>query len=199
MNRSIGSSTTDHNVVTNLFPPAVSADYNPIGTHTWHSSFSRRSSSIFSLVSSRSVATTPDREILAKWKGEWTKDSGERWINKRDRQNTPTGLPSKLVVSSPETKRSLYTLPSRGRRLSPKTLASSAETVTRGKNFNSFLHPLIYIVGHESGEKVARVDSLKISFAHGHAERTILRSDSPAIVFYPFNLVDNTLSAVYRM
>lgn len=51
-------------------------------------------------------------------------------IDKRDGQNTPTGLPSKLVVSSPETKRSLYTLPSRGRRLSPKTLASSAGTVT---------------------------------------------------------------------
>lgn len=54
MNRSIGSSTTDHNVVTNLFPPAVSADYNPIGTHTWHSSVSlvaaRRFSRWFRLV-----------------------------------------------------------------------------------------------------------------------------------------------------
>lgn len=43
---------------------------------------------------------------------------------------TPTTLASALVVSTPETIRGLYTLPSRDRRLSPKTLGRSDTLVS---------------------------------------------------------------------
>jgi len=54
-------------------------------------------------------------------------------------RRTPATLASALVVSTPETTRGLYTLPSRSRRLSPKTTSTTARGVIVAwqKNRNS--------------------------------------------------------------
>lgn len=110
-----------------LFVVQQAARYNPIGTHTWHlwpllrwrlshlgTGRNARKGKIGNLLLFSLFA------VEAPEKG-YCRYSVIRLSDIRLVRKTPASLACALVVSTPETTRGLYTLPSWRRRLSPKT------------------------------------------------------------------------------